>query len=137
VNGARVVFATSLLAFVALIAGVAYFVGDTTALGSTAIRQASPDQLANAMRNDQFYSDYRKSSLVVRGVVASVGKTGPHTIINFKTASRFGASCSASAPAATVRRGSTITVLAEGEEAERLTSAVRLIHCVIVSSHAP
>jgi hypothetical protein len=119
-----------------VVVGVAFFAGDTFAVGSTAIQRASPDELSNATRNDEFYSSSRESTLLVRGTVASVRRTGPHAIITFATESRFGASCAANQAAATLQRGATIAVLAEGYQAVRLKSAVGLVDCVILNSKA-
>lgn len=108
-----------------------YFLGDVQAVKGLSIQRTSPRQLAEAMRQDRFYSDYRKSSLLVTGTVASVSRGGGQLIVGFATGSSYGASCDLGAAVAAPRVGQTFTVLALGEAAERLPAGVLLRGAVI------
>ena len=64
------------------VAATSFFVGDAYAVGSVSVRQVTPDELAQAMKADEFYSDFREDTLLVRGQVASVyGNAGGITLV--------------------------------------------------------
>jgi hypothetical protein len=124
------VIAGSLLIIAA--AGVAGFLlGDVHAVKEISVKRATPHELAEAMKQDHFFSDYRQSALLVTGTIASVVGGKDHLIVAFKTGSTYGASCDLGALPAARRVGETFTVLAVGQAAERLPAGVRLHGCVI------
>ena len=64
------------------VAATSFFLGDAYAVGSLSVREVTPDQLAQAMKADEFYSDFREDTLLVRGQVASVyGNAGGVTLV--------------------------------------------------------
>jgi hypothetical protein len=125
----RVLIAIGLVCVLAGIAGIALYLGDRYALSNLTVRQATPDELAAAMQNDEFYTDYNENTLVVRGLVASLTGDGSGAVLQFQTDGAFQTRCQFDQYPSTVHPGDTITVVAEGATAERLTSAVFLKRC--------
>jgi hypothetical protein len=120
------------LLLVIVAAGVGGFLlGDVHAVKGISLMRATPHQLAEAMRQDRFFSDYRQSALLVTGTIASVTRGTDHLIVAFRTGSTFSASCDLSALTAAPRVGETLTVLTVGQAAERLPAGVVLHDCVI------
>jgi hypothetical protein len=112
-------------------AGVGGFLlGDVQAVKGISVMRATPHELAEAMKQDRFFSDYRQSALLVTGTIASVTR-GKDLIVAFRTGSPYGASCDLGALTAAPRVGETFTVLTVGRAAERLPAGVRLHDCVI------
>jgi hypothetical protein len=110
----------------------AFFIGNGHALGALQIQRVTPDQMATAMQNDEFYSDYRESTLLVRGTVASIKANGSGATIAFKTSGTFTTSCQLSQYPTTVHAGDAVTAVTEGATAQRLTSGVSLSDCVLM-----
>jgi hypothetical protein len=124
------IVAVAVLAIIA--AGVGGFVlGDIQSVKGMTVTRATPHELAEAMRQDRFFSDYRKSALLVSGTVASVGRRGGQLIVGFQTDSAYGASCDLRTATVAPRVGETFTVVTAGQAAERLPSAVLLYDCVV------
>jgi len=124
------IVAVAVLAIIA--AGVGGFVlGDIQSVKGMTVTRATPHELAEAMRQDRFFSDYRKSALLVSGTVASVGRRGGQLIVGFQTDSAYGASCDLRTATVAPRVGETFTVVTAGQAAERLPSAVLLHDCVV------
>jgi hypothetical protein len=98
------------------------------------ITSATPDQIANAMQLDEFYSTYGETTLIVQGTVASVSRQNSETLIQFKTNSSYGAFCNTFDTSFTGNVGDSITILAEGSGAKREPNAVLLTNCVIVTA---
>jgi hypothetical protein len=122
----------AVLALIVLAAAVGGFVlGDIQSVKGIAVKRATPQQLAEAMKGDHFYSDYRKSALLVSGTVASVTRSSGHLVVGFRTGSTYGASCDLGALTVAPRVGETFTVLTVGQAAERLPAAVLLRDCVV------
>jgi hypothetical protein len=128
-SSVRVLIVIGLLCVLAGVGGIAFYVGDRYALINVTIRQATPDQLAAAMANDEFYSDYIENTLVVRGVVASLTGDGGGAVVQFQTQGAFTTRCQFDQYPSTVHPGDMISILTEGAIAERLTSAVLLRGC--------
>jgi len=109
----------------------AFALGDIQSVKAMTIKRVTPHQLAEAMKDDRFYADYRKSALLVGGTVASVGPRGGHLIVGFKSDSSYGVSCDLGAATVAPRVGQAFTVLTVGQAAERLPAAVLLRGCVV------
>ena len=122
-----VVFLIALMA----IGTVSLFAGDSYALDNLSIRQVTPDQVANAMHDDSFYSTYRENTLFIHGAVSSVTESGHSEVVDFTTHGSFLARCQMQENAPTVYAGSTITLVTEAYVAERQPSAVLLRGCVL------
>jgi hypothetical protein len=118
------------MALVVAVGALSFFAGDAYAVGSVSVRQVTPDQLAQAMQADDFYSTYREDALVVRGRVAAVLRSDTGTTVVFETQTSFGASCRMAAGSATVAVGATITVVTVAASAERQPAQVLLASCL-------
>lgn len=119
------------LALLVGVGGAASLLGYRHALGGLGVVDATPDQLAEAMRADRFYSDYNQDAVVVSGVVASLDGAGS-TTLQFRTSGPFTTRCRLDRSPQGVRPGDRVTVVAQGATAERLPSAVLLTGCLVV-----
>jgi hypothetical protein len=120
------------LLLLVIVGGISYLWGGTHVLDKLTIARATPDQLAKAMSDDNFYGNWRESTLVVQGAVADVAQQNGDTVIHFKTSAIFQAYCDIGSATTSAKAGDTITVIAEGLQAERLTTGVELLGCQIV-----
>ncbi len=128
-NRGRVLIAIGLLIVLAGVGGVAAFLGDHYALSNLSVRQVTPDELAAAMQNDRFYSDYNEATLVVRGVVASLAGDGGGAVLQFQTQGAYQTHCQFDQYPSAIHPGDTITVVTEGATADRLSTGVLLKGC--------
>lgn len=115
------------LVLLLVVGASAFFLGDKHALETMSVEHASPHDLAEAMRDDRFYSSYRERTLVVRGTVVS----DAGGMVGLQTDSSYSLICDLGAQPTNVRVGDTITVVAEGAVAERQPSGVLLRGCLI------
>jgi len=121
-----------LLIVIAILACLAcFFLGSKHALAHLSIRQITPTQAANAMKDDHFWSSYREDTLIITGEVLSVNKSGGTTIVSFKTDSTYGMECSFAYSIDTITKGQTVRVTAIANSGERESSSVRLNNCVL------
>lgn len=121
--------AGGVVVLLALVGSVAFFLGDKHALDAMRVTHATPDQIAVAMQQDQFFADYRERALVVTGTVASVIGDAGGEVVHFRSASQYAALCDLRDRASGVRPGMRLTVIAEGATGERQSSAVMLRNC--------
>lgn len=128
----RVLIVIGLLCVLAGVGGIAFFLGDRLALLNVTIQQATPDELATAMANDEFYADYFENTLLVRGSVASVASDGYGGVIEFQSQGAFKTRCQFDQYPATIHAGDTISVVTQGATAVRLTSVVLLRGCILL-----
>ena len=120
------------LLLIIVAAGVGGFLlGDVHAVKGISVMRATPHELAEAMKQDRFFSDYRQSALLVTGTIASIARGKDHLLVAFKTGSTFSASCDLGALNVEPHVGETLTVLTVGQAAERLPAGVVLHDCVI------
>ena len=112
--------------------GIAFLLGERHALESLTVIEATPDELAAAMQNDEFYSDDNERTLVIRGLVASAGPAGNGTALQFQTHGTFTARCEFDENM-TFQVSETVRVIAEGARAQRLPSGVQLTGCRVLS----
>jgi hypothetical protein len=129
----RLLELAGVLVLLAVVGGAAFFLGDSRALSELSVLRASPGQAANAMQNDEFYSDYRESTLVVTGTIASEQTNSSGTLIQLTTSPPFRTYCQLSQSTSQLHDGETVTVITEGYNAVRLPSGVSLSDCTIVS----
>ncbi len=108
-----------------------FFLGSKYALDRLTIRNVTPTQAANAMKDDHFWVSYREDTLFITGPVTSVSHSGQGTLVNFRTDSSYGAQCSFTNFSGTITRGQTIKVATIANAAEREPSGVKLNNCVI------
>jgi hypothetical protein len=111
--------------------GVAFLSGDKYSLEKLTIKHVDSNQIANAMKGDYFYSNYRENSLILTGTVSSVSINNHNVIVEFKTSSSYKAFCDFSSSSPTIDRNQTITILSEGATALREPSAVMLEDCIL------
>lgn len=128
----RVLIVIGALCVLAGVGGIAFLLGDRYALANLTVLETTPDQLAAAMQNDHFYSDYNEDTLVVHGLVASMAGDGSGAVLQFQAQSAFTTRCQFDQYPATVHPGDTLSVVTEGATAERLTSAVLLRGCSLL-----
>lgn len=113
------------------VAGGAFLAGGAFAIGALRVEHASPDQVAEAMRADVFYSDFRSDAVIVRGTVGSLSTTGGSTTIIFQTGEDWHTECQTTDAMAATHAGDTLTVVAVAANAKRLTGGVLLTGCAI------
>jgi len=114
-----------------LLGGGFFFWGDKHALETLVITRATPDQLANTMQQDAFYSNYRGSTLLIGATIASVTDRAGATIVKLVTTSSFIVFCILGQTPATTRAREAVTVVAEGAAAQRQPAGVLLQGCAI------
>jgi hypothetical protein len=90
----------------------------------------TPDQIADAMKNDSFFSSYKEKTLIVEGTVLAISDKGGNVILGFKTSSAFQALCNLNVASSSIQAGDTIRVVALGATAARENSAVLLQDCM-------
>jgi hypothetical protein len=130
-NVGRLPILVTLLGVLVGVAAISFFAGDSYAVGTLNVRQATPDQLAQAMNADEFYSDFREVTLLVRGPVASVYRGAGGLILEFQTLSGLKTLCQLKPHSAKIHTGNTVTAVTEGANAQRLSSGVLLSNCVV------
>ncbi len=119
-------------AVVASLLVVSFFLGSKYALDHLAIKQISPTQAANAMKDDHFWSSYRQDTLLISGVVSTVVHGGGSTVVSFNTDSPYGVQCSFANISHVPAVGQTIRVLTVAESADRLNAGVGLNNCLLL-----
>jgi hypothetical protein len=62
-----------------------FLLGDVHAVKGISVMRATPYELAEAMKQDRFFSDYRQSALLVTGTIASVVGGRDHLLVAFRT----------------------------------------------------
>jgi hypothetical protein len=115
----------------ALLGGAFFFWADEHAQQSVVITRATPDQLANAMGRDAFFSDYGASTLLIEGKVASVSTRGGVTTVMLVTTSPATLACDLGQVSTTAHAGDTVILVAEGAAARRQFAGVLLGGCAI------
>jgi len=112
---------------------LAFWLGQQRALSTLSVQQVSPDQAATAMVQDEFYSDYNEVTLFIRGSVASVNVSGSTSTVVFATKPGTEARCQMNQRLPAVKTGTTVAVVTEGSQAQRLPSGgVLLGNCIPV-----
>lgn len=95
------------------------------------ILQVTADQIARAMQEDHFYSDYETYTLRVQGTVSGLTQQGSGLTIELNTTVGTGVYCEMRGSAPDLRPCEAITVTAPGNEAQRSPGAVLLKHCAL------
>ena len=126
-----------LVAFIAtsvvllLVGGGIFFIGDKYAVDHLSVSRVTSGQLAQAMAGDYFYSNYRASTLIVSGIVSAIDRSRGAPELVFSGTGNSQVRCTLSKQSPVPGVGTTITVISEGSQAERLPSGVLLHDCVI------
>jgi hypothetical protein len=123
----RILLTLAILVLFVGVGAAAFFLGDTHAVQAMTVRRATPNDVAEAMKADRFFSTYRENTLILQGTVVSASAT----TLGLETGSDYSLTCALPGPDASVHVGDTVTVLAEGASAERQPSGVLLRECTI------
>jgi hypothetical protein len=89
------------------------------------------DDIARAMQEDHFFSDYDQDTLLVRGTVGSVTRQNNDLLVELDTSIETYVLCDLGTASPKLQAGDTITVTARGADAQRASSAVLLMNCHI------
>ena len=89
------------------------------------------DQIAIAMQEDHFFSDYRSETLYVEGTISSVSQQGTTTTVVLSTSVATAVWCDLGTQTTTLHAGDAITISAPSAEAQRANNAVLLKNCTI------
>ena len=114
-----------------IVIALSFLLGSKYALNNLVIRQITPSQAAEAMKNDHFWSSYREDTLIISGTITSLSHSGADTSVNFKTDSTYGAECSFVNFRGKISKGQTIKVLTIASAAERQPASVKLNNCLL------
>ena len=94
-----------------------------------AVVQVTADEIAQAMQEDHFFSDYGQNTLLVRGVLASLYWQDNIHIAALSTSIQTSVLCDLGTASPMVHPGNTITVTAPAADAQRASFAVMLRNC--------
>jgi hypothetical protein len=96
------------------------------------ILQVSADEIALAMQEDHFYSDYNPYALVVQGVVTDVHLEGKGYVLEMATQIDTKVLCDFGSQAPDAKTGDSIEVFTpHARQAQRQPKAVLLVDCSI------
>jgi hypothetical protein len=96
------------------------------------VLHVTADEIALAMQEDHFYSDYDPYALVVQGVVTDVRREGKDYILEIATQIDTKVLCDVGSQAPGAKTGDSIQVFTpQGRQAQRQPNAVLLIDCSI------
>ena len=108
-----------------------FIVGHQIALRNLSFKTITPTQAAQAMKNDEFFSDYKENTLIIHGTVSSVTRRGNDTTIGFKTDSTYQTLCKLSNNPSEFKLGDSVVVEAIGGNAVREPAGVLLANCIL------
>ena len=89
------------------------------------------EQVARAMQEDHFFSDYRGETLLVQGTVASVEQKNGETLIRLGTGLPTDVVCDVGTAATPVKAGDSLTAKAQADDAQRSSGSVLLRPCAV------
>ena len=121
----------ALLAALAL-AGCGALRGTPVPTPTPAIVPISADQAAQAMTNDEFFSDYRNDILQVTGTVSAVRQVNGQTVVELQTSIPRIVRCYLDNPSSAPAAGATVTLQAASADGQREDDAVGLLHCSVI-----
>ncbi len=93
--------------------------------------QVTADQIAQAMQEDHFFSDYEGDILQVQGTVANVAAEAGGTVVELQTGIPTKVRCHVDGSISTLQPGAAITV--ESSQGQRENGAVGLLHCRVIA----
>ena len=91
--------------------------------------QVTAEQVAQAMQEDHFYSDYDLDTLLVQGTISSVNQQGSKLLVELNTNSPMGVVCELDNASNNLHVGQDIIVSAQAKDAQRTTTYVLLKNC--------
>ena len=89
------------------------------------------DQIAIAMQEDHFFSDYRSETLLVQGTISTVSQQGSSTTVVLSTSVATAVLCDLGTQTTALHAGDAITVSAQSDAAQRADNAIVLKNCSI------
>jgi hypothetical protein len=94
-------------------------------------RQVTADQVAQSMQDDQFFTDFGDSTLLVEGTLAAIEQLGGHTRLRLATSQAFDVVCDSGQQTPAVQVGQLITVKSANprRDASRDAGSVLLANC--------
>jgi len=107
-----------------------YWFGNLHAMQGAGIERVTIAQLADAMRQDEFYSDYGNAAVLFTGEISAVKSGNNATLVTFVTNRPFSVTCQFPKNIA-VKTGQTISVAAPGGSADRQKQGVLLHNCLV------
>lgn len=108
--------------------GMTFLLGDRYGVEHVTITQVTPHLLAEAMKGDHFYSDYRENTLLVTGRVGDLTQGS----IGLVTDSTYSLDCAVNGAIPKVTVGSTVRFVAEAAGAVRDAHGVTLTNCMFL-----
>ena len=120
-----------LLLLAVALSGCAFFREASPTEAPTPTVSVSAEQVAQAMADDSFFSDYRNEALLVRGTVSSVETASGATLVTLSTGLATAVVCDLGERATTIRAGDSITVLVNSSDVKRLPDEVLLSPCAV------
>ncbi|HVU59487.1 MAG TPA: hypothetical protein VHC98_01475 [Candidatus Saccharimonadales bacterium] len=114
----------------ALANAASFWFGNLHARQTTIVEHVTAVQIADAMQQDHFYSDYGSAALIFSGRLVNLQQKAGTTLAVFQTGRPYTVTCQF-AEASQVHTGDTITVVAPGGSADRQPHGVLLHHCVL------
>jgi hypothetical protein len=131
-NKNKLLVSIGLVLVVLILGGLSFIGGHQTALRDLSFKNISATQAAQAMKNDEFYSDYNENVLVIHGTISSLSEQGAATLIGLKASSNYKTVCKLGSDSSSFKVGDHIAIEALGGTALRQTSGVLLQNCINV-----
>ncbi len=117
-------------AALSLLAGCDTLRGTPIPTPTPTVVQVTAQQIAQAMQEDHFFSDYRGDILRVRGMVDEVAQSGGETVVTLSTTIPTVVRCHVTGDVPALTAGVEVTV--ESPEGQREDGAVGLLRCRIL-----
>ncbi len=94
------------------------------------IVRVTPTQVAQAMKDDGFFSAYDAEVLIMRGRVLTIESSESESLVRLKTNSTYATWCSITKASLAAIDGSVMTVICLGDNATRQKGGVLLGQCI-------
>ena len=107
----------------------AFVIGHQMALRNLSFKNVSATQAAEAMKNDDFYDNYKENVVIIRGQITSIYKNANTIKIGLKTTSTYGLQCTLNTNFFKGKIGDVITIEGIGGNAVREPAGVLLQNC--------
>jgi|SRR5579859_995039 len=103
----------------------------------TTVAQVTADQVAQAMENDEFYSTYGHTTLLVQGTVAAVDPQPAHFTITLATGIRTKVLCDLGQQTPSIKVGDAVTIRSADPENDvaRQDAAVFIKNCTLAPAN--
>ncbi|HUD81194.1 MAG TPA: hypothetical protein VMR08_01010 [Patescibacteria group bacterium] len=129
-NKSKIIRISIIVIILIFVGAAGFYAGWSFALSKLTVKTITPTQAANAMKNDDFYSNYNENMLEIHGVVASITDKNNDLVIGLATNSTYKTYCDLGHVPTKPQKESLVTVMAGGATARRQPNAVVLNNCV-------